>query len=420
MLSPRPPNAPGRHVWRPYVAPHWHCHRPRLVKRPDPTESRRRVGVVGWAQRRAVAGGPGRRGARGCEGRWRRQPPRARAWRAGAAPPAGCRTARAGLTSRPATDPSPDQSNPRPHLARRARDRITRHAQPRAGGRTAAGTPITARCRNEPRGRRPAGVICGAPGRHAGARRLLAGAGGVGQVPGPGEAAQGGAEVGPAARAPPTRCAAAPRAARARPAGARPGGPAGGRGAQDRRSGAAAAAAARPCLSAAPAVALPRPTLCAALRPHPGAPVPLPRSIPSPTPPHPQRKQSFYEPEPRQLRAALRAGYEALLFLDAGFAAANDTEQALWKAVYYRPIEEFRARMRRAEKVRRAGGRAGGRFQGSVSRRGSAPGSREQARRRAAAPDTLPIAPAPPAARRAARPAPTRGASSSRARSRRS
>jgi hypothetical protein len=88
------------------------------------------------------------------------------------------------------------------------------------------------------------------------------------------------------------------------------------------------------------------------MRAHAFAPRP-PLSLPFVTlPPSPCRKQSFYEAEPRALRAQLRAGYEALLFLDAAFAAANDAEHALWKSVYYRPIEEFRARMRRAEKAR--------------------------------------------------------------------
>jgi hypothetical protein len=40
-----------------------------------------------------------------------------------------------------------------------------------------------------------------------------------------------------------------------------------------------------------------------------------------------------------------------VLFLDAGFAAANDVEQLLWKAVFYRPIEEFRSRLKTADKV---------------------------------------------------------------------
>eukprot|EP00877_Chromochloris_zofingiensis_P010721 jgi/Chrzof1/5902/Cz16g20030.t1 len=63
------------------------------------------------------------------------------------------------------------------------------------------------------------------------------------------------------------------------------------------------------------------------------------------------RKKSFYDVECRQLRASLRASYESLLFLDPAFASANEVEQALWKSVFYKPIEEFRARVRQAEKA---------------------------------------------------------------------
>lgn len=64
------------------------------------------------------------------------------------------------------------------------------------------------------------------------------------------------------------------------------------------------------------------------------------------------RKRSFYDPEARTLRGQLRSAYESLLFLDAAFAAANDVELALWKGVFYRPIEEFRTRLKQADKVR--------------------------------------------------------------------
>lgn len=66
------------------------------------------------------------------------------------------------------------------------------------------------------------------------------------------------------------------------------------------------------------------------------------------------RKRSFYDQEARTLRGQLRAAYESLLFLDAAFAAANDVELLLWKSVFYRPIEEFRARLKQADKVGRA------------------------------------------------------------------
>jgi hypothetical protein len=64
------------------------------------------------------------------------------------------------------------------------------------------------------------------------------------------------------------------------------------------------------------------------------------------------RKRSFYDQEARTLRGQLRAAYESLLFLDAAFAAANDVELLLWKSVFYRPIEEFRSRLKQADKVR--------------------------------------------------------------------
>ncbi|WIA21699.1 hypothetical protein OEZ85_000866 [Tetradesmus obliquus] len=71
------------------------------------------------------------------------------------------------------------------------------------------------------------------------------------------------------------------------------------------------------------------------------------------------RKRSFYDPEARTLRGQLRSAYESLLFLDAAFAAANDVELALWKGVFYRPIEEFRTRLKQADKAGDAGASAG-------------------------------------------------------------
>jgi hypothetical protein len=67
--------------------------------------------------------------------------------------------------------------------------------------------------------------------------------------------------------------------------------------------------------------------------------------------PHACRKKSFWDTDARQLRGQLRDSYEALLFLDLNFAAANDVEQVLWKSVFYKPIEEFRSRVKEAEKV---------------------------------------------------------------------
>lgn len=62
------------------------------------------------------------------------------------------------------------------------------------------------------------------------------------------------------------------------------------------------------------------------------------------------RKRSFYDPEVRSLRKQLRDTYESLLFLDAAFSSANDVEGQLWRTVFYMPIEEFRSRIRKADK----------------------------------------------------------------------
>jgi hypothetical protein len=75
-----------------------------------------------------------------------------------------------------------------------------------------------------------------------------------------------------------------------------------------------------------------------------------------PLPPHPCRKRSFWDPEPRALRSQLLGRYEALLFTDLAFAGANDVEQLLWKGCFYRPLEEFRGRAREADKVGLGGG----------------------------------------------------------------
>lgn len=67
------------------------------------------------------------------------------------------------------------------------------------------------------------------------------------------------------------------------------------------------------------------------------------------------RKRSFYDSEVRSLRRQLRDTYESLLFLDAAFAAANDVEGQMWRSVFYLPIEEFRTRIRKAEKEAQQG-----------------------------------------------------------------
>eukprot|EP00879_Flechtneria_rotunda_P012060 GHRR01012595.1.p1 GENE.GHRR01012595.1~~GHRR01012595.1.p1 ORF type:complete len:292 (+),score=102.41 GHRR01012595.1:287-1162(+) len=67
------------------------------------------------------------------------------------------------------------------------------------------------------------------------------------------------------------------------------------------------------------------------------------------------RKKSFYDAEARGQRAQLRDAYGSLLFIDPAFAAANDVELLLWKSVFYRPIEEFRSRLKQADRAGEAG-----------------------------------------------------------------
>ena len=47
------------------------------------------------------------------------------------------------------------------------------------------------------------------------------------------------------------------------------------------------------------------------------------------------------------LRASIRDNYEEILFLDYAFASRKEVEQQLWKIAFYRPIEEFRRRIRK-------------------------------------------------------------------------
>ncbi|GLI69423.1 hypothetical protein VaNZ11_014032 [Volvox africanus] len=61
------------------------------------------------------------------------------------------------------------------------------------------------------------------------------------------------------------------------------------------------------------------------------------------------RKKSFWDPDVRRLRATLQGTYEALMFGHYDFAYANEAEPNLWKAVFYKPIEEFRSRIRALE-----------------------------------------------------------------------
>ncbi|GAX73413.1 hypothetical protein CEUSTIGMA_g865.t1 [Chlamydomonas eustigma] len=66
------------------------------------------------------------------------------------------------------------------------------------------------------------------------------------------------------------------------------------------------------------------------------------------------RKRSFWDPEVRKLRMSLQHAYEAVIFsglLGLQYAVSHDVEQLIWKAVHYRPIEEFRNRMRIADQA---------------------------------------------------------------------
>lgn len=38
----------------------------------------------------------------------------------------------------------------------------------------------------------------------------------------------------------------------------------------------------------------------------------------------------------------IRKNYEQIMFTDIAFSSSKDVDQLLWKAVFYRPIEEFR------------------------------------------------------------------------------
>ncbi|MEW5298066.1 MAG: hypothetical protein WDW36_001228 [Sanguina aurantia] len=58
------------------------------------------------------------------------------------------------------------------------------------------------------------------------------------------------------------------------------------------------------------------------------------------------RRRSFWDPDVRRIRYSLAQTYEALLGSQLVFSSTNEVEQCLWKSVYYRPIEEFRSRLK--------------------------------------------------------------------------
>ncbi|KAK9817739.1 hypothetical protein WJX72_001469 [[Myrmecia] bisecta] len=58
------------------------------------------------------------------------------------------------------------------------------------------------------------------------------------------------------------------------------------------------------------------------------------------------KEKQFYDSTVRAARAQLRNAYCAVLFQDYAGSQAKEVEQALWKSVFYRPIEEFRRRIK--------------------------------------------------------------------------
>lgn len=72
--------------------------------------------------------------------------------------------------------------------------------------------------------------------------------------------------------------------------------------------------------------------------------------------------RTIFDPEIRRLRAALRDKCEEALLHAYTLAQEHDVDSLLWKGVFYRPIEEFRRRIRAApegelkQKVRAGGG----------------------------------------------------------------
>ncbi|KAL4421752.1 hypothetical protein ABPG77_009735 [Micractinium sp. CCAP 211/92] len=66
------------------------------------------------------------------------------------------------------------------------------------------------------------------------------------------------------------------------------------------------------------------------------------------------KQRSIFDPELRRLRSSLRSECEAALLANFRLSQKHDVEQLLWKAVFYRPIEEFRRRIKQAEGELRA------------------------------------------------------------------
>jgi len=58
---------------------------------------------------------------------------------------------------------------------------------------------------------------------------------------------------------------------------------------------------------------------------------------------------SFFDPSVRTIRTQLRDQYVTVLINDYALAKAKDVEACMWKSVFYKPIEEFRKRIRKAQ-----------------------------------------------------------------------
>ena len=59
------------------------------------------------------------------------------------------------------------------------------------------------------------------------------------------------------------------------------------------------------------------------------------------------KRRSPSDPKVVSLRSTIRDNYEEIIFLDHAFATRKDVELALWKSAFYKPIEEYRYRIRK-------------------------------------------------------------------------
>jgi hypothetical protein len=59
------------------------------------------------------------------------------------------------------------------------------------------------------------------------------------------------------------------------------------------------------------------------------------------------KRRSPSDPKVVSLRSSIRDSYEEIIFLDYAFATRKDVELSLWKSAFYKPIEEYRYRIRK-------------------------------------------------------------------------